>query len=143
MTAPDRNAAGLARAIQKACAMAHLQPADISFIAAHGTATVFSDAMELLAFQNAFTNQLPVFSIKGAVGHTLAAAGLLQILVAAHALNTKTVPPNVGVVNADVAGTMRISNQPIRLADCKTALSTNSGFGGVNTAIVLGTKGAP
>jgi 3-oxoacyl-[acyl-carrier-protein] synthase II len=137
MTAPDRTAGGLCRAIAKAAAMSETSPADVAFIAAHGTATLYSDAMELLAFRKSVPNPRPIFSIKGAIGHTLAAAGLVQILVAARALSRGIVPPTVGLTapDADAVGWAR--GQAIEIAPANLALSTNSGFGGVNTAVLL------
>jgi 3-oxoacyl-[acyl-carrier-protein] synthase II len=138
MTAPDRNARGLSRAIAKACAMAHRSPADISFIAAHGTATQYSDAMELLAFRGVSEQCKPIFSIKGGIGHTLASAGLVQILVAARAMSLGIVPPTVGLIAPDPSAVARAHSTPIHLASAPLALSTSSGFGGVNTAVLLG-----
>src|SRR5690606_19079640 len=96
MTAPDPTGAGLARAIGKACAMARRSPAQLDLIAAHGTATRYSDAMEMAAFRQVRPTPCPVFSIKGAVGHTLGAAGLVQLLVTQRALQQGIVPPTVG-----------------------------------------------
>ncbi len=140
MTAPDRNAGGLSRAIAKACAMSCRSPADVAFIAAHGTATLYSDAMELVAFRAAFGDPKPIFSVKGGVGHTLAAAGLVQILVAAEAMRLGIVPPTVGLSTPDDAaiGWARPSSFALSRTP-SLALSTNSGFGGVNTAVLLGT----
>jgi len=137
MTAPHRQASGLTRAITKACAMANCTPQDIAFIAAHGTATVFSDAMELLALRATMDRPKPIFSIKGGTGHTLAAAGLMQILVAARALSLGVVPPTVGLCAADPAAAGWVHTMPIELTTGRAALSTNSGFGGVNTAVIL------
>lgn len=138
MTAPDRNAGGLSRATQKALEMSGRSPADIAFIAAHGTGTVYSDAMEMVAFREEFPVATPVFSTKGGVGHTLAAAGLVQILVAGRALMVGRVPPTVGLADADESAAGWARNLPVKLGGARLALSTNSGFGGVNTAIVLG-----
>ncbi|HUB23881.1 MAG TPA: beta-ketoacyl synthase N-terminal-like domain-containing protein, partial [Tepidisphaeraceae bacterium] len=135
MTAPDRNGAGLSRAIAKASAMAQ-QPADrAAFIAAHGTGTQYSDAMEIAAFGAAVGNPRRVFSIKGGIGHTLAAAGLVQILVAGRALGLGVVPPTIGLCGCDAAATDWVHGE---IGTDGIAISTNSGFGGVNTAIVLG-----
>ena len=138
MTAPDRNAAGLSRAIAKACTMAGRNPAEIAFIAAHGTATVYSDAMELLAFGSSVPAPVPIFSVKGGTGHTLGAAGLMQILVSARALTRGQVPPTVGLSHPDASAAGWVHAAPVPLNNASVALSTNSGFGGVNTAIVLG-----
>ena len=86
MTAPDRNAGGLSRAVAKVLAMSGKSAGEIGLIAAHGTGTIYSDAMELTAFRERFGSARPVFSVKGGVGHTLAAAGLVQILVAGRAM---------------------------------------------------------
>ena len=138
MTAPDRNAGGLSRAIGKACSMAKRQADEISFIAAHGTATIYSDAMEMLAFGNTIPKPKPVFSIKGGVGHTLATAGLLQILVAGRAISRGVVPATVGLRSPDPAAIDWAHTMPAPIGRAPLALSTNSGFGGVNTAILLG-----
>jgi len=138
MTAPDREANGLLRAIQKSMAMAKCNATDIAMIAAHGTGTVYSDAMEMLAFRRAFGTPQPVFSIKGAIGHTLGAAGLVQILVACKALESGVVPPSVGIMTPDENAVNWVGGECKSIGKNRLALSTNSGFGGVNTAIVLG-----
>ncbi len=138
MTAPDRNAQGLSRAIAKACAMASKTVDEISFIAAHGTATLYSDAMELLAFHGIAHNPKPIFSVKGGVGHTLASAGLVQILVAARAMSLGIIPPTVGLVVPDPSALDWAHKTSVKIGRVPLALSTSSGFGGVNTAILLG-----
>jgi 3-oxoacyl-(acyl-carrier-protein) synthase len=141
MTAPDRNARGLSRAIEKAAAMAQRPLEDVGLIAAHGTATQYSDAMEITAFRAGIPSPRPVFSIKGAIGHTLAAAGLVQILVAARAMERATAPPTIGCDSPDDAATGWARGSAVPLENAHLALSTNSGFGGVNTAIILGGGG--
>ncbi|HEX4055319.1 MAG TPA: beta-ketoacyl synthase N-terminal-like domain-containing protein [Tepidisphaeraceae bacterium] len=138
MTAPDRNARGLSRAIAKACSMAGRTAGEISFIAAHGTATMYSDAMELLAFSAATAAPKPIFSVKGGIGHTLASAGLVQILIAGRAMSLGLVPPTVGLAVPDPAAAAWVHNTPVDLGRAPLALSTSSGFGGVNTAVLLG-----
>jgi 3-oxoacyl-[acyl-carrier-protein] synthase II len=138
MTAPDRNARGLSRAIARACAMADQSAENISFIAAHGTATLYSDAMELLAFHGTSAKPRPIFSIKGGIGHTLASAGLIQILVAARAMALGVIPPTVGLAVPDPSAIDRAHNTSVKIASARLALSTSSGFAGVNTAILIG-----
>ncbi len=137
MTATDRHAQGLCRAIQKTCMMAKRSPKDVAFIAAHGPGTPFSDAMEMTAFKEVFGKPRPVFSTKGGTGHTLGAAGLVQLLVACNALATGIVPPTVGLTTPDPLALGWVSNKPATTAKNSLALSANSGFGGVNTAILL------
>ena len=138
MTAPDRNARGLSRAIAKACSMAGRTAGEISFIAAHGTATMYSDAMELLAFSAATAAPKPIFSVKGGIGHTLASAGLVQILVAGRAMSLGLVPPTVGLAVPDPAAAAWVHNTPVDLGRAPPGAFTSSGFGGVNTAVLLG-----
>jgi 3-oxoacyl-[acyl-carrier-protein] synthase II len=137
MTAPDRNAGGLSRAIAKSLRMASTNANQIGLIAAHGTGTLYSDTMEMVAFRAAVATPRPVFSIKGGIGHTLAAAGLVQLLVAGRALARKTAPPTVGLSSPGDDASGWASNRAAKLENSPLALSTNSGFGGVNTAIVL------
>ena len=143
MTAPDRNGAGLLRAINKSLAMAGRSADEVDLIAAHGTATSYSDAMEMVAFRAAMGRPRPVFSVKGGVGHTLAPAGLVQILVAGRATALGLVPPTVGLGSPDDGAAGWVHVAPVALGAGRSgagrlALSTNSGFGGVNTAILLG-----
>jgi 3-oxoacyl-[acyl-carrier-protein] synthase II len=138
MTAPDRSARGLSRAIAKACKMGDRTSGEILFVAAHGTATLYSDSMELLAFKNSFGQPKPVFSIKGGVGHTLASAALLQILVSARAMAEGILPGTVGLMEPDPNSAGWVRSISSKLDSASVALSTNSGFGGVNTAILVG-----
>ncbi|MGD0388021.1 MAG: beta-ketoacyl synthase N-terminal-like domain-containing protein [Tepidisphaeraceae bacterium] len=141
MTAPDRTAAGLLRAIAKSCAMAGRPADEVALIAAHGTATSYSDAMEMVAFRAAMGRPRPVFSVKGGVGHTLAPAGLVQILVAGRAMALGVAPPTVGLTSPDDAAAGWVHGDAAPIVG-RLALSTNSGFGGVNTAILLGGEDA-
>ncbi len=139
MTAPDREGLGLSRAINKACEMAGRSAEEVGFVAAHGTATLYSDAMEMTAFREIFHGQArPIFSVKGGVGHTLGAAGLVQTLVAQRAIRLGVIPPTVGYSEGEETSQGWASDQAVELKPGKLALSTNSGFGGVNTAILLG-----
>jgi 3-oxoacyl-[acyl-carrier-protein] synthase II len=138
MTAPDRAAGGLSRSITRACRMADITPGQIGLIAAHGTATIYNDAMELTAFANTISHAVPTFSVKGGTGHTLAAAGLVQILAACRAMKLRIAPPTVGLSVPDERAVGWVHGTATPIADETMVLSTNSGFGGVNTSIVLG-----
>lgn len=137
MTAPDRQAKGLIRAITKACKMAGVAFEDISGVIAHGTATPLSDAMEITALSQCLPPTIPVMSIKGAIGHTCAATGLIQALVASHAIKSRTLPPTMGLNNPDPACDARYIRQAVELPNDALMLSMNSGFGGVNTAMLI------
>lgn len=137
MTGPSRVSEGLIGAIGKALGSAGLSSVDIDFISAHGTGTSYNDEMEMRAFRAMFENPLPVYSVKGAVGHTMGAAGLLETIVALKGLDAETVPPTVNLVNPDDDARGWVSPDPVPLKRVGRALVTNSGFSGVNTALVL------
>jgi 3-oxoacyl-[acyl-carrier-protein] synthase II len=137
MTGPSRVSEGLIGAIGKALGSAGLSSADIDFISAHGTGTSYNDEMEMRAFRILFENPLPVYSVKGAVGHTMGTAGLLETIIALKGLNAATVPPTVNLINPDEDAKGWVSPDPVPLKRAERALVTNSGFSGVNTALVL------
>ena len=139
MTGPSRESEGLVLAITKALASAGIGPGDIDLIAAHGTGTVYNDQMEMRAFRTVFTDgPRPVYSIKGGIGHTMGAAGLVEMLVAQRALREGIVPPTVNLKEADDDARGWVSDQPQQIRRQALALMTNAGFSGINTALVLG-----
>jgi len=139
MTGPSRDGAGLARAIELALKVAKLPPDQVQSVNAHGTATVYNDAMEIKALRLIFGDHaIPVYAIKGGTGHTTGAAGLLEILIAAESLHAGVVPPTVGTQEPDEDAAGWITLQPTEISNARIALSINSGFGGVNGAVVLG-----
>lgn len=138
MTGPSRESEGLINAISLALASASAVTSDIDFISAHGTGTSYNDEMEMRAFNRLFaTGKLPVYSIKGGTGHTMGAAGLFESLVAVEALRRATVPPTVNHLNTDDDASGWVSSAPVRLDRPKMALVTNSGFSGINTALII------
>lgn len=139
MTGPSRTSEGLILAIKKAIKAACIDKKDIGFIAAHGTGTVYNDAMEIKAFHTVFKNiKIPVYSIKGAIGHTMGAAGLVEMIIALRSLKEKKVPPTVNLRDADEDALGWVSSTECPVSEKKMALITNAGFGGINAALVLG-----
>ena len=136
MTGPSRDGGGLARAVRRSLDSAGLSAADIGFIAAHGTGTTYNDAMELKAFKQVFESARPVFSVKGALGHTMGSAGLVQLVAAIAALERQAVPPTVGLrqVDDDARGWAGDSDQTF---EGSSAMVVNAGFGGINAAVVV------
>ena len=117
--------------------MAEVRPDEVQAFCAHGTGTVFNDSMELKAIEAVFgERRFPVFSIKGAIGHTLGAAGGIDAAICAHALACRLVPPTVGLQNPEPKAAGRVSNQA-QAFEGRNILTSNSGFGGVNAAIVI------
>jgi 3-oxoacyl-[acyl-carrier-protein] synthase II len=140
MTGPSRESEGLVLAITKAFASAQCGKDDVAVISAHGTGTQYNDAMEMRAFHRVFTQQVkPVYSLKGGIGHTMGAAGLVEMIVALRALSEKTAPQTVNMQEPDDDALGWVSGQSRRIAGGTTALVTNAGFSGLNTALILKT----
>lgn len=139
MTAPARDGAGAARAMRAALADAGIAPSVVDFISAHGTGTVYNDAMEMAAIASVFGAQapVPVNSIKGAIGHTLAAAGAFEAIMCTQVLRTGLIPPTINCEQPDTAQGLDLVLGAPRRYPVRHALSTSSAFAGNNAAIVL------
>ena len=137
MTGPSRESEGLKLAISKALASAGAGPDEVGFIAAHGTGTLYNDQMEMRAFQAIFKDARPVYSIKGGIGHTMGAAGLVEMIIALCALRDRKTPPTVNLKEPEDDARGWVSNQQQAVCGQTLALVTNAGFSGVNTALLL------
>jgi len=136
LTSPDPSGAGLERAITGALIDANLEPDSISFINAHGTATIDNDLVEARILYNLFGSTIAFLSTKGYTGHTLAAAGALEAGFCILALEQGWIPGCAGFKKLD-------PDIPIAPVTQKTqieghfALSTSMGFGGCDAALVI------
>ncbi len=139
-TAPRADGQGARAAMQAALADAGLEPATIDYINLHGTGTPDNDLAEARAIQCVFGDcPPPLSSIKGAMGHPLAAAGAIEAVVAAIAIHHGIVPANVGFRNFDPEVNLSPVTEPLR-APVVTVLSNSFGFGGNNSVVVIGTQ---
>jgi 3-oxoacyl-[acyl-carrier-protein] synthase II len=140
MTGPDREGRGATRAMAAALADAGRTPADVDFINLHGTGTSFNDLMERHAVWHllgARTPAVPVDSIKSAIGHTLGAAGAFEALLLCRVVAAGIVPATVNTTRCDPAIDLDVVVGAPRRVPVRVALSTTSGFGGLNAAIVV------
>ena len=137
VTAPARDGCGLIQAVRRAMEKASIGPDDIAAINAHGTGTVYNDAMESTAFEAVFGSRpIPLNSIKGAIGHTLGAAGGIEVAVGLRSLADRTLPPTAGFGDPMEKCVFSVSPFPQKIGGIHL-LSTNSGFGGINAALIL------
>lgn len=137
VTAPARDGSGLILACRAALKKGGIGTEQIAAINAHGTATIYNDAMELTAFNALFADKLPpLHGVKGSLGHCLGAAGGVEVLVAGYALQQQIIPGTVGCEQPEEAGQGRVSSAPQAICG-EYLLCTNSGFGGVNAALIL------
>lgn len=137
VTAPARDGCGLILACRQAFGSAAISAKQICAINAHGTGTLYNDAMELTAFHSLFAEKLPpLHGIKGSIGHCLGAAGAVEMAVGARALTEQLLPPTVGCRNPEAVGGDQVGEKQQRISG-DYLLCCNSGFGGINGALVL------
>jgi len=141
LTAPAADGHGLLEACRRALRRAALEPDDIAAINAHGTATIHNDKMEIAAFTQLFhknckQKKIPLHSVKGALGHTLGAAGALETCIAINSLQEQRLPPTVGLLQPETEICSQVSSK-IQPFSGNNLLLSNSGFGGVNAALIL------
>jgi 3-oxoacyl-(acyl-carrier-protein) synthase len=135
ITAPARDAGGLISALKSAACNAGCRVGGIN---AHGTATVYNDAMELEAFRQVWGpgKSPPFHSVKGAVGHCLGAAGVIETCMAVRSLEDGMIPPTPGLEEPEDPDMHASGKHGIPLEN-PSVLSCNSGFGGINAAILI------
>jgi len=136
VTGPSRDGRGLASAIGNALHLSGLKPEHISAVSAHGTGTVYNDAMEMKAFLSIFSKKIPLFSVKGALGHTMGASGILESVIALKSLEYDIVPPTYGCADPEESACGWVRHKVFRSPQ-SYILKTNSGFGGINAALIL------
>lgn len=136
ISGPSRTGEGLYRSVTAAMREADLSPEKIDYISAHGTATLYNDEMEAIAFNRAGLGDTPLNSLKGYFGHTLGASGLLETIIGMHSLHRNTLFASKGFQELGVSKPLNIiENTTPKKID--TFLKTASGFGGSNTAAVF------
>ena len=137
LTQPDPSGIGAKLAMERALRSAQLEPDQISYINAHGTATPYNDATEGAAITQLF-GRVPVSSTKSAMGHALGAAGAIEAVVCLLALREQFLPPNLNFRVPEPEWTFDIIANESRASRVRTALSNSIGFGGTNGTIILG-----
>lgn len=137
---PCDDGAGAELCMRRAIADAGLSSDEIDAVNAHATATYSGDLAEAVALRKLFADRwqsVPVSGAKGAIGHAMASAGVLEAIVAAQTCATGIVPPTVNLQNVDDGCELdHVIGEP-RDVDAKTVLSVSFGMGGQNAAIVL------
>jgi len=131
----------MAEAIRVAMAQARVAPADIDYINAHGSGTRQNDRHETAAFKTSLGRrayEVPVSSIKSMVGHSLGAIGSIEVAACALAIRHQAVPPTANLYTPDPECDLDYTPLTARECPVDTVLTVGSGFGGFQTAMVLG-----
>jgi 3-oxoacyl-(acyl-carrier-protein) synthase len=137
--APEPGGRGLLAASRRALSAAGVTVEDVGGYHAHGTGTIQNDRMEAAAFTALFSGrEVIVSAIKGSLGHTLGAGAALDVAVCALILQRRTVPPVTNLKVVDPLAHMPAAIEaPCPLRGTRL-LVASAGFGGINTALVLG-----
>jgi 3-oxoacyl-[acyl-carrier-protein] synthase II len=138
ITAPDPSGRGATRCMELALADAGIVASDVSHINAHGTSTPLNDLAESVAVRHVFGEHAPpVTSIKGHLGHSLAAAGALEGVASVMTLLHQSIPPTAGTTVVDPEIGLDVVIGAPRSADIDVVLSNSFGFGGHNGSVVF------
>lgn len=129
--------ASIQRCMQLALNDAGLQPEEIDYVNAHATATVQGDIAESEALFNLFGGHTPVSSLKGHLGHTLAASGALELIAVVEMQNRGCLIPTLNLENVDESCACIRHVQAIETSNLKTTVKNNFAIGGVNSSLIL------
>jgi 3-oxoacyl-[acyl-carrier-protein] synthase II len=135
------NADSMERCMRAALADARMEPGDIDYVNAHATATEQGDIAESTAIERVFGNATPVSSLKGHLGHTMAASGALELLATVAMINRDCLIPTLHLDNIDKSCEKVLHLQERKNVRINTLIKNNFAFGGVNSSIVLGRHG--
>jgi act minimal PKS ketosynthase (KS/KS alpha) len=131
----------MAEAIRVALQRSGKQPSDVDHVNAHGSSTRQNDRHETAAVKRALgahARRVPISSVKSMIGHSLGAVGSLEVAACLLAMEHGLVPPTANLHEADPECDLDYVPLTARPARIDTVLSVGSGFGGFQSALVLG-----
>jgi 3-oxoacyl-[acyl-carrier-protein] synthase II len=140
ITQPDPDADGASRSIRNALHDAGMDPSEIDYVNAHGTSTPYNDRTETLAIKKVFgehARTLAVSSTKSMTGHLLGAAGGVELVACALAIQHQTLPPTINYETPDPECDLDYVPNAARPASVRTAMSNAFGFGGHNAILII------
>jgi 3-oxoacyl-[acyl-carrier-protein] synthase II len=138
--APLPEGSGAARAIRAALADAGLSAEDVDHVNAHAASTPAGDVAEARAIHEVFGGRatgIPVTSVKGAIGHCMAAAGALEMITAVRTLTDGTIPPTRNYSNPDPEVNLDIVGNVARRQQVNVISKHSFGLGGQNACLIL------
>ena len=136
ISGPSRTGDGLYESVKNAMKEAKISADKIDFISAHGTATLYNDEMEAIAFNRMNLQNVPLNSLKGYYGHCLGASGLLESIISMESALHNTLLSSKNFEEMGISQDLNIIKENLS-AEIRYILKTASGFGGCNAAIVL------
>ncbi len=140
LTAPLTDGQGMVESMKLAIENAGIAPEKINYINAHGTSTGLNDAYETAAIKEVFgsnAGNIPVSSIKAAIGHTLGAGGVLEAIACIKAIESGTIPPTIHYDEPAPECDLDYVPNTARKHHVDAALSNSFGFGGHNATLIF------
>ncbi|MBP1757396.1 MAG: fabF [Firmicutes bacterium] len=140
ITSPDPEGEGAAMAMKLAMQEAGIEPADVSYINAHGTSTPLNDKYETIAIKKALgesAHTVAISSTKSMTGHLLGAAGAVEAIASALATRDDIIPPTIGYGEPDPDCDLDYVPNQARKAVVRYVLSNSLGFGGHNGTLCI------
>jgi minimal PKS ketosynthase (KS/KS alpha) len=140
MTGLKPDALEMTEAVEDAMRQGNTRPEEIGYINAHGSGTKQNDRHETGAYKNALGDHaynVPISSIKSMIGHSLGAIGAIEMATCALVIERGVVPPTANWENRDPECDLDYTPNEARMAGVDVALSTASGFGGFQSAMIL------
>jgi len=140
ISAPSEGGEGGARCMQMALDTGNINPNDVQYINAHGTSTPYNDKFETAAIKTVFGDhayKMKVSSTKSMTGHLLGAAGAIEGIIIALAIQEGYAPPTIGYKNPDPDCDLDYVVNKGADCDINVALSNSLGFGGHNATIAM------
>lgn len=140
ITSPAPDGSGAARAMKDAISEAGIKSEEVSYINAHGTSTELNDKFETAAIKAAFGEaayNVPISSTKSMTGHLLGAAGAIEAIICAKALEDGFIPPTIGYKTKDEELDLDYVPNVGRKKELEYALTNSLGFGGHNATLLL------
>ena len=136
ISGPSRTGEGLYKSISELLKRNKIEPGEIDYLSAHGTATIYNDEMEAIAFNRAGLGEVPLNSFKGYYGHTLGTSALIESILTKHGLLKNELFASLNFTGSGVSEELNII-QKNKEKELNLALKTASGFGGCNLAMLL------
>jgi 3-oxoacyl-(acyl-carrier-protein) synthase len=140
MTDLPADGTAMANCISLALKDAEVKPASIDYISAHGSSTRMNDIFETAAYKMIFGDyayKLPASSMKSMIGHPLAAANAVELVVCAMIFKHNLLPPTINQEERDPKCDLDYVPNTARQKKVNTILKTSSGFSGIHSSLVI------
>lgn len=138
--APEKDGEGIARAIELAIKNSNITKSEVDYINAHGTSTTLNDKYETMAIKKVFgerASQIPVSSSKSMIGHTIGAAGAIELIITIKSINDNIITPTINLNIPDPELDLDYVPNKARETKVNCALSNSFAFGGHNAVIAV------